>query len=189
MMINFNFIRLFKIPSFANAKTLFFSILLFFVVKHSNPFKIPEDSPIINRHSSQLTENPHTVSIDSYSDQYFKQNLLLVGKENENYFSDDLNPNLNASLNKIEESSVKKRNIIDGTLSFDEVKEKIISGKSEILGEYSIEELFNFLSVQVNNSKEEFYLKGLLYQLIYNNENVQQMYMTEMIEGLLDFQA
>ncbi|EJW01990.1 hypothetical protein EDEG_03556 [Edhazardia aedis USNM 41457] len=189
MATNYSFIQLIKFPSLMNVKTLFFSVLLFFVVKHSNPYKIPGTSSIITQHSSYLPENPHTVATDSHLDQYFKQDLLLVGKENVNNFSDDLNPNLNATEIKIEESSVKKRSIIDGILSLDELKKKIIGGKSEILEEFSIEELFNFLSVQVENFKEEFYLKGLLFKLIYNHENVRQMYVSKRLEGIMDFQA
>ncbi|EJW01725.1 hypothetical protein EDEG_03750 [Edhazardia aedis USNM 41457] len=196
MSFSFSSIPLFSTLSTANIKILLFSGLLMYLIKISNPYKIPKASPLTIQNYSQITENLHTDDLINRLDPYFQQNPSLNALRNINSKDEKLDSNMKI----IEDESVKekdsehinslvKRSIEDGNPTQAELKDAILARKDIIFESNRINDLFDLLNESDDKYKEEFFWKGQLYQLIYNNDIFQKLYTAYIKNMVKDAQA
>ncbi|EJW01731.1 hypothetical protein EDEG_03747 [Edhazardia aedis USNM 41457] len=191
-MSNFNLLNFLKIRIFANARTLLFSGILCFIIRNSYPYKITRTSSMNNQDTSlQMTKSPFLVSLEDNVIPYSKHSSF-PSLENLANSSDQNNHNPYKEVKEMNpkiESSFVKRSIGDGKLSLEDLKLSLSNDKMAILDNNRIIDLFNLLTTQVDNYKEEFMLKGELYQLIYNHEVLRKLYERYLRGEMNDFQA
>ncbi|EJW03271.1 hypothetical protein EDEG_02375 [Edhazardia aedis USNM 41457] len=161
------------------------------VVKYTNPYKISKSSQQLSQDSPQTEAYSFSLTmLGNVIDHHSKQNPIHNNVKTEDKFRQELMLYDNVIENNVEkEGSVLKRSIVDGNITLSDLQQAIYDGKDAIFNEYKIEDMFDLLTNEIQDYKEEFVWKGRLFQLIYNNLKIRKLYEMIMIEEYEDFQA